>query len=408
MATPNAQSVVDFLKQRGFVPEQGERFPLFEQRKRLFGQLGLESESNEFRGTAKENLSLLNRLSESEREAGIGITPQNIVDVTRAQPTQVPPPPSINQQGTATGGTIEAEPTDLVPDRLRGLITQAQGGGGELPTTEEVAGEALERFTGGTEFAFAQEEAQAGKAAVRLTAERETQSFIKSIASRGLFFSGARKEGVSTIEVDKLASLLGIDRKFAKIVATGLQNSAQDLVKEAKAELKTGRDDAKQALGQLGFVLTPEGQLVQKPTEVRAEAAAVRAEEAGVRAETSAERAEIERTKDNSRAILGNEALYNSLSQADKQATWNGAGFSGPAPAKLTGKVQGAEFLDPAFFKRTLTDEQLLEAAIDSGIETKGKSDDVIRNEHLLRLKTIVNEYRLAGFSDNEILKLMR
>ena len=79
MATPNASSIVDFLKQRGFVPEQGERFPLFSQRKRIFEQLNLPAEGTEFRGTAQENLALLSRLGQSEREAGIGITPENFI-----------------------------------------------------------------------------------------------------------------------------------------------------------------------------------------------------------------------------------------------------------------------------------------------------------------------------------------
>ena len=89
MATPNADSIVQFLKKRGFAPEQGERFPLFTQRKRIFEQLNLPAETGEFRGTAQENLALLNRLGQAERESGVGITPENLLDITRVQ-AQVP------------------------------------------------------------------------------------------------------------------------------------------------------------------------------------------------------------------------------------------------------------------------------------------------------------------------------
>ncbi|KKN59601.1 hypothetical protein LCGC14_0540640 [marine sediment metagenome] len=337
MATPNASSIVDFLKKRGFVPEQGERFPLFSQRKRIFEQLNLPAEGTEFRGTAQENLALLSRLGQSEREAGIGITPENLLDITRvgAQPTLATTEaeriltarregttgetpigellpggiPQFDPQGrpiqpTATPTPavippVTQEPRDIqetptIPEGLRSLVETARTGGvGELPTSEQVATQALEMFTGGTAFAFAQEETGAARAQVRLQAERETQEFIRAIGRRGLVPQGGTAiRGVSTIEVDKLASLLGVDRRFAKIIATGLQTAAQDLVREAKQEIKTGKQEATQALGQLGFILAPDGTLVQKPAEARAQATAARAEEAGVRAEEAGIRAE--------------------------------------------------------------------------------------------------------------------
>ena len=75
-----------------------------------------------------------------------------------------------------------------------------------------------------------------------------------------------------------------MDRSFAKIVAEGLQKSSQEIVKQAKK----GSEDAISALDKLGFVLV-EGQLIQKPSEARAEEAALRAAEASKRAEVSQE-----------------------------------------------------------------------------------------------------------------------
>lgn len=405
MATPNVSSIVDFLKSRGFNPEQGERFPLFQQRKRIFEQLGLQAEQTEFRGTAQENLNLLTRLSQRERESGVSISPENIVDMTRAtqptvptqlQPTQVPPPTA--QDTTA----------------LQGVPT--------VPEGPDLAQQALQTIQRGATFPLRQEAVEAEKAGIRLAGQQNIEQTIKSFASRGLFFSGARKKEVSNVEADTLARVLGVDRKFALLIAQGLESAAQDIAKEAQK----GRAEAISSLGALGFVILPDGRIVQKPSERRAEAAGlraeradIRAEEAGVRAErageraaVTAERVETERGRDNARAILNNEALFNSLSPADQQATWNRAGLTGQAPAKLTGKVQGTEFLNTDFFKRTFTEEQLEESAKKAGFETEGGvfgiGKEALVDEYLVSVEAIVKTYRDAGFNDREILKLMQ
>ena len=83
MPTLQTTSIVDFLKGRGFKPQGGEKFPLFEQRKQLFNEAGLKEQLGEFRGSAEQNTALLNRLSKQEKTAGVSITTENIRDILK-------------------------------------------------------------------------------------------------------------------------------------------------------------------------------------------------------------------------------------------------------------------------------------------------------------------------------------
>lgn len=135
----------------------------------------------------------------------------------------------------------------------------------EIPTGDELASLALEQVQNSATFPLQMEAQEAQKSAVKLGAQRETQDFIKNIASRGLFFSGAKSEGVSNIEVDKLASLLNIDRSFAMLMAQGLETAAQDIAKEAAK----GRTEAIDALASLGFAINPLNNKVEPTLQAR-------------------------------------------------------------------------------------------------------------------------------------------
>lgn len=271
--------IVNLLKNAGIEDVPGEKFPLFDFRKGLFGQLGLEDKLGEFRGSAEQNAALFNVISGTAQRAGVGVTQSNLQSII-----------SMAREGTPATDTLQTTPGGVptgaeIPESIRGLAEAALGFGAEAPSSEDIANAAIQQFTGTTSFALQQEATGAQKEAIKLGAERDTQQFIREIASRGLFFSGARKAGVSSIETNKLADLLGIDRKFAKIIATGLEASAQTLAKEAQKELKTGRTEATKALGELGFIVTPDGSIVQKPAEARAAATAARQERGEVRAD---------------------------------------------------------------------------------------------------------------------------
>ena len=52
-------SITDELKRRGFAPTSGEELPYFSLRENLYKQTGFEPILGEFKGTAQQNLKLL-------------------------------------------------------------------------------------------------------------------------------------------------------------------------------------------------------------------------------------------------------------------------------------------------------------------------------------------------------------
>jgi len=92
---------------------------------------------------------------------------------------------------------------------------------------------------------------EAQKEAIRLGSQRQKESFITDIASKGLFFSGKKTKGLKIIEADQLSNVLGIDRKFALLIAQGLETATQEIVKEAQK----GRTEALDSLEALGFAI---------------------------------------------------------------------------------------------------------------------------------------------------------
>lgn len=287
MALNTGVSIVDFLTSRGLKPKVGEKFPLFNERKSIYENIGLGGSLGDFRGSAEQNTALLNRLSQIERENSISISPENIYDVVNvARGTQRQEPPTAGQ-----GQTIQedVQGTGGVPESLQALIKKAYGEG--LPSEGELAKKAIEQFTGTTSFGLEQESVGAEKEALRLKGQSEKEDFIRKIASRGLFFSGAREGGTTAIDATTLASQLGVDRKFASLIAKGIEQSTKDVLKEAQK----GETEAIQTLSTLGYVLTPDGRLIQKPAEARAigsEERAMRSEERAIGAEERAISAE--------------------------------------------------------------------------------------------------------------------
>lgn len=293
-----ASSITDYLKGKGFTSPVGDKYPYFDVRKKAYETLGLQNQLGDYIGSAEQNPALLSALSAAEKNVGVSITPTNLFDIIgagkqpaanpytdiyqSAQPTQQPAPIGGTTSSGVSGATVDSGATaDEMPSWLSSLAQQA--GTSNIPSADELSQMALEQFTGSQGYKFAQEEVGASKAQIQLNAQRETESFIKNIASRGLIFSGAKSEGISQIEVDKMSDLLGVDRSFAKLIAEGLQTSSQEIVKQAKK----GSEDAISALDKLGYVLTPDGTLVQKPSETRAVSAEERAVAAGERADVA-------------------------------------------------------------------------------------------------------------------------
>lgn len=159
-------------------------------------------------------------------------------EVLAKQPTQpiVPAPQPVQAQST-----IPPE----IQERINALT--------KTPTAEELAQKAIEQVQGGATFPLQQEASQAEKDALKLQQQSKTEQFIQQMASKGLTFSGIREKGVSTIEADTLSKMLGVDRKFALLIAQGLESAAQQIAKEAQK----GSQDALQSLRALGYDINP-------------------------------------------------------------------------------------------------------------------------------------------------------
>lgn len=290
-----ASSIVDFLKSRGLRPQAGEKFPFFETRGQLFNRLGLGTDLGQFRGTAEQNTALLRNLQQAEKSTGISITSENLFDVAMvaqgggtAQPVPLQQTPREIPGATPTGGFdrgttdttidpgfnrpirqgvenidpgfVRGGTTGPIPNFVPGtqqvptqLLGDVSGLLPQVPEAGDVAQQALERVQRGATFPLQQEAVGAEKEAIRLSAQRQKESFIQQIASRGLFFSGAKTKGIQTVEADQLSQILGVDRKFALLIAQGLERSAQDIVKEAQK----GRQEAIESLEALGFAINP-------------------------------------------------------------------------------------------------------------------------------------------------------
>ena len=276
MAT-TASSVVDFMRSRGFT-SSGERFPLYDTRKKLYESIGLNTQLGEFRGDANQNTALLNKMSSAEKNIGVSINPQNLFDIVRTANrggTAVPIGQTAEESarqvglpGVPVGGVAGAPtfqesastvPTPSVPETQtpETQTTATDITGADFQTKQYSANELLaaagEKFAGSAEFPIKQEEFSAEKTALQLQGQAEKETFIKNLASKGLIFSGKKTTGTSAIEAETLAKQLGVDRKYALFVAQGLQTAAQDIAKEAQK----GNEMALTSLRSLGYDVNP-------------------------------------------------------------------------------------------------------------------------------------------------------
>jgi len=251
-----------------------------------------------FSGTRK--LELGDPLLEGVNIAGLpeGKAPEGFVSKFKPvapPPTVAPPTPTgeqITEPPPQVAGTEVSIPTPEtgIPEGLVGLAEQATGG--ELPSPQEFAEAALKGVTEGALFPLQKEASEAQKAYIQFRAEAEKKNLLQGLAAKGIAQGGIAAGKVSDFEASKLAQLLGVDRKFAILIAKGIASSTQALVKEAQKDIEEEQSDARDALKALGFVVLPGGQVVQTPEAQRAETAEARRGTAERRAERADVRAE--------------------------------------------------------------------------------------------------------------------
>lgn len=267
-----SQSIVDFLKSKGFKPTAGDKYPLFQERTQIYNFLGLQNKLGEFKGSGDQNIALLKTLSDAEKRAGVSINPSNVFDVLKVYQKETTPPqpikpaaiqPTIEQPAiTKPALTTASFPPPLTqgspqsqneisqqPEAIKNLLQKLY-----QPLDEEtIAQQALQKIQSSAEFPLRQAQHLEEKEALKIQEQREKEDFIKNIASRGLIFSGRKTAGISQIEADTLAKMMNIDRKYALLLAQGLQSAA----KEIAAQAQKGNELAIKSLEALGYVINP-------------------------------------------------------------------------------------------------------------------------------------------------------
>lgn len=257
MILNTAQSIIDFTKSRGLPSD-------FESRKKLFIASGLKPEGDEYRGTVNENPALLNYLANQEKTSGVSISPQNVYDVVKAktQPIATIPNNEVIPQSRSPVGESAFPGAIPVPGTYKSTEgetpapttdTTDYSSIFQTPSPEDLASRALQMVQSGATFPLQQEAAQAEKSAANLAGQQEKEKLISTLASRGLFFSGAKETGLSNIDADTLAKTLGVDRKFALLIASGLESAAKSIAKEAQK----GNQDALNSLEAMGYTIDP-------------------------------------------------------------------------------------------------------------------------------------------------------
>ena len=256
---PSANSVVDFLRNRGLKSTVGEQLPLYDTRKRLYETLGLDQNLGEYRGSETQNPALLYALQQAEKNMGTPITAENVYDLAKVAKsgTVLTPPPQ----------TAETQPTEESPTLSQNALEYLYG---RTPSPEELGSQALQEVTSGATFPLRQEAAGAEKAALQLKGEQAKETLLTKLASRGLIFSGKKQVGLEAIDADTVANILGVDRRFALLIASGMESAAQRIVKEAQR----GNQQAHETLRALGYEIIG-GQLY--PTLAAKSAAATQA-----------------------------------------------------------------------------------------------------------------------------------
>jgi hypothetical protein len=272
-------SIVDYLSSIGKPSDYASRAKLAQ-------QYGITN----YTGTAAQNTQLLNTLRGGGQQAvpnagTSGLTPVSPVTppVTIQGDTATVTQPD-HQFNAVTGKPNPSYVAPLVTPGTTPPITP-----GTTPTTpqdfsgifktlsaEELAQQALDMVTGSATFPLQQEDIAQEKAQLAIEGQRKTEEFIIGLASKGLIFSGKKGAGISQIDADTLASQLGIDRKYALLLATGLESAAQKVAKQAQE----GNQMALTSLRSLGYDVNPiTGQIEQTQTAKSAEATQARFEE---------------------------------------------------------------------------------------------------------------------------------
>lgn len=260
-------SIVDFLKSKG-------QDSSFTARKKLFTEQGLNSRLGDFSGSAEQNRALLSSLSKpatAETPAttsgaqdalavGQARTPSGaIVDTATGQ--LITPPPGQQQQASQAVSAIGGQPAAASPDLGTFDLT-------DIPTPPPItADQILARARGETNIQIAEQEKAIGKQRIDTATTQGIQAVRNDMASRGLFFSGARTVEEQAVRDEAVAKKLDIDIGFAKILGNAIDRAATELGKEIEDVINDAKDQRQQEvdfLRSIGLAVDPRsGQMFQ-------------------------------------------------------------------------------------------------------------------------------------------------
>lgn len=305
MVLNTATSIVDFLKSQNKPSD-------FNSRQALYESSGLKDAFGDYRGTAEQNSTLLRRIqgtAQPQTQTQAPANPQlpggttsaeqvinnttpstisSIQDITRNEYDKTQP--SIDEEMKALGATELRGATTLGRD-VGNLKAGAEANVASLATQGEKAkqkiGETAAGFGGANSGVT-----QKGQADIA-TEVAQKQDAVRAKLGNDLYnkFSDFEKnfgtDFLRTLSIPEAESFTNLPLPVRGAVV----NSAQKVIEAAYTKAKNNAD---KMLSDLGYVQLPDGTILQKPSDLRAEQSSQRAEqrltlaeEAGRRAETS-------------------------------------------------------------------------------------------------------------------------
>ena len=291
-------SIVDFLRSQNKPSD-------FASRKSAYDSSGLTNTFGDYRGTAEQNTTLLRKLSTPAQTSPLEslqpketFTPKDVIDTTT--PSTISSAFDMEKSDAEKLADIEKNQASM--DLGAETTRASEGLGRDVETLKRTAGEsaadvaqqgaqATEKVRGAYEAAGLFRSGKRETSEAEIAQEVATkQSSIQSKLGDQLYntFSDFEKnygtEFLSKLSIPEAQSFSQLPVAVRGIVMKNYQDAIQ------KAEEKAGKSTI-DALDKLGYVVMG-GQIIKKPSEIRAEAAETRAEEGLLLRGESASRAE--------------------------------------------------------------------------------------------------------------------
>lgn len=235
-------SIVDFLNTQG-------KPSTFKARGELFVSGGLDKRLGDFTGSASQNTALLNSLQKSANatpDVGVDfLTSQQRAGVQTAQATV-----DAAQKPAPATPDIAAPPSEVSGEQDFGRFDLTQ-----VPQIQPIsASEILSRARGETGVQIAEQEKDIKKQAIQQALPQNLANVKADFASRGLVFSGARSVAEQATRDQALADKLDVDIRFAKILGNAIDRAANELGQEMEDIIKAAQENRKEEVAFLKSV----------------------------------------------------------------------------------------------------------------------------------------------------------